>query len=100
MNYSSIPILALAIHCIVNHTVLKNNHFRKNTRSGQGFRGLILSMAVFFLTDCLWGILYDAQLDVLLYADRVVYSFLATGAWAVPSCSWEAASLYSLPPRR
>ncbi len=85
MNYSSIPFLALAIHCIVNHTVLKNIHFRKNTHTGQSFRGLVLSMAAFFVTDCLWGILYDAQLEVLLYADTVVYSFLAAGTvfhWA------------------
>ena len=51
MNYSSIPFLALAIHCIVNHTVIKNIHYRKNTRSGRSFRGLILSMIAFFAVD-------------------------------------------------
>ena len=79
MNYSSIPFLALAIHCIVNHTVIKNVHYRKNTRSGRSFRGLILSMIAFFASDCLWGLLYDADITGPVYVDTVVYSVLMMG---------------------
>ena len=79
MNYSSIPFLALAIHCIVNHTVIKNIHYRKNTRSGRSFRGLILSMIAFFASDCLWGLLYDADITGPVYVDTVIYSDLMMG---------------------
>lgn len=79
MNYSSIPFLALAIHCIVNHTVIKNIHYRKNTRAGRSFRGLILSMIAFFASDCLWGLLYDADMISPVYVDTIVYTILMMG---------------------
>ena len=79
MNYSSIPFLALAIHCIVNHTVIKNIHYRKHTRAGRSFRGLILSMVAFFVSDCLWGLLYDADMTVPVYVDTIIYSVLMMG---------------------
>ena len=66
MDYASIPFLALAVHYIVNHSVIKNYHYNKNMPIGKSLRWLFLCMLGFMLFDCLWGILYEARLTALL----------------------------------
>ena len=61
MSYSGIVVLALAIHQIVNHSVVRNTHFKKDTLPGKYYRGLVMSMLAFFAADFLWGLLYSAR---------------------------------------
>lgn len=72
-------MLALMVHFIVHYNVFVNAHFRNNTPAGKVFRGLILSMTAFFLFDALWGVLYDAHLIALVFADTTLY-FIAMAA--------------------
>ena len=79
MSYSTTGLLALLVHVIVNYDVIRNAHYRKGTPAADAYRGLILAVLVFYLTDILWGIFYDARLVVLTTADTVLY-FVAMAA--------------------
>ena len=73
MAYASIPILALLIHLIINYDVLK----RKKNRETQFYRTLyryfLFGVMTYYLTDALWGILYETHLVKAAYFDTVVY---------------------------
>ncbi|MBQ7486687.1 MAG: diguanylate cyclase, partial [Clostridia bacterium] len=73
MTYSSVGILALILHLIVNHDVLLQNSSSETIPARQQYRAFLISVAAFFITDLLWGVLYDAQLVQLNYLDTVVY---------------------------
>ena len=79
MNYSATALLALAVHFIIQYTVIRNTHYRRERPAAKAYRGLILSMGAFFVSDALWGILYDAHLIAAVTFDTVVY-FLAMAA--------------------
>ena len=73
MEYSSIAILALVVHIIINYDVLR----RKNTTSAQHsrkiYRYFLYGVMAYYITDALWGILYDAKLAKAIYLDTVIY---------------------------
>ena len=73
MDYASIPFLALAVHYIVNHSVIKNYHYNKNTPIGKSLRWLFLCMLGFMLADFFWGLLYEARLTAAVCADTILY---------------------------
>ena len=79
MTYSTTAILAFLVLCIVNHDALRNRHFRNTTPAGKTYRRLLLSIAAFYIFDALWGVLYDAHLSALLFADTELF-FLAMTA--------------------
>ena len=79
MNYSSIGILALLVHIIIHYDALRNTHYRNDTSTGRSYRGLILSVMLFYITDALWGVLYDAQWIPAVFADTELY-FVAMAA--------------------
>ena len=73
MTYSSIALLALLVHIIINHDVIRNKHYRHESAPSTAFRRLILSIAAFYVTDAFWGILYDAHLITAVFIDTMVY---------------------------
>ena len=79
MTYSNTAIVALLVHCIVNHNALRNKHFRNTTPAGKMYRRLMQSVAVFYIFDALWGILYDAHMIPAVFVDTVLY-FVAMAA--------------------
>lgn len=79
MTYSNTAMMAILIHLIVHYNVFRNEHFRHATTAGKAYRGLILSMMSFFVFDVLWGILYEARLIPLVFADTALY-FIAMAA--------------------
>ena len=64
MNYPDIPFLAMAVHYIVNHSMIKNYHYNKNTPIGKSLHGLMLSMMAFMFADFIWGHLYKSRMAV------------------------------------
>ncbi|MBR5961132.1 MAG: GGDEF domain-containing protein [Clostridia bacterium] len=79
MTYSTTGLLALLVHLIINYDVIRNVHYRKGFPDADAYRGMILAVAMFYITDILWGVFYDAHLVTLTFADTVLY-FIAMAA--------------------
>ena len=73
MSYTIIALLALLVHIIINHDVIRNKHYRHESVPATFFRRLILSIMAFYVTDALWGVLYDAHLTTVVFIDTTVY---------------------------
>ena len=84
MTYSGTAILALLVHIIINYDVLRNAHYRKGTPAADAYRGFIFGVMMFYLSDALWGLLYDTRINALVFADTVLYFF----AMAVSVFMW------------
>lgn len=72
MLYSSAGLLAVIINLIINHDVLWNSS-RRELPSLRSYRCFLLAITAYFLTDIAWGLLYDAGLIALTYADTTLY---------------------------
>ena len=72
MAYSSIAILALLVHFIINFDILTN---KKNTSKylNKSYRFFLYSVMFNYIMDALWGILYEAKLIKLVYIDTFFY---------------------------
>ena len=72
MAYSSIAIIALLVHLIINFDVFKN---KKNVSKflNNSYRLFLYSIMANYIMDALWGILYDAKLIKLVYIDTFLY---------------------------
>ena len=84
MNYSGTAILALLVHIIINYDVLRNAHYRAGSPAASAYRTFIFGVMVFYLSDALWGLLYDTRIKALVFADTVLYFF----AMAVSVFMW------------
>ena len=72
MAYSSITIIALIVHIIINFDVFKN---KKNTSKylNNSYRLFLYSVMANYIMDALWGLLYEAKLIKLVYIDTFFY---------------------------
>ena len=73
MTYANTAILAFLVHLIVHFDAIRNSHYRNETASGKAYRALVCTVLLFYVSDALWGILYEAHLIPALYADTVLY---------------------------
>lgn len=73
MTYSSVGILAILVHVLVNFSVLFGRSEEKRTSSLRAYRFFLFSLTAFYVSDVLWGVLYENGLLALCYADTVVY---------------------------
>ncbi len=78
MYYSSIGILALVLHIIVNYDVLIRDDYREVLPANKPYRHFLISLIVFFSADIMWGFIYDAtvknpDLLPLIYINTVVF---------------------------
>ena len=76
MLYSSIGILALAIHFIINRDVLWRFDPRQATPALRSYRTFLRAITVYYGSDVLWGLLYERRLVTLTFIDTSLY-FLA-----------------------
>ena len=76
MLYSSIGILALAIHFIINRDVLWRLDPRQATPALRSYRTFLRAITVYYGSDVLWGLLYERRLVTLTFIDTSLY-FLA-----------------------
>ena len=81
MDYASVGLLALTLHCIINLDYLKPRRSGRIPASMERYRLFLYSIAVFYLSDILWGTFTNNKLIVLAYLDAVIF-FLAM-VWSV-----------------
>ncbi len=73
MSYSSTGILALLILIIINFEVLKRDPDKGALPVRKTYRRFLYASMAYFITDILWGFLYQSRLISLTYADTAVY---------------------------
>ena len=72
MFYASFGLLSIVIHIIINYEILKI------PKSSDGvvkrrYRSFLLGVLFYYVSDVLWGFLYDTKNVPLVYADTVLY---------------------------
>ena len=73
MYYASIGLLALILHCIINLEYLKPSEARRIPASMERYRTFLLSIAVFYVADTLWGVFEASKIVPLTYLDSLVF---------------------------
>lgn len=73
MYYSSAGFLALIIQLIINHDVLFSGAGGNAIPAHRRYRRFLIAMSAYYVTDILWGILYEHQLIALTHADTALY---------------------------
>lgn len=73
MYYASFGALALVLHIIINFEVLKKPKDRELSLTAHRYRLFLLSLLVYYVSDIIWGILYEKGLLLLVYADTMIY---------------------------
>ena len=78
MYYSSFGLLALIIHFIINIDALKKVGSTINTPTRKRYRLFLFVLALYYVSDIAWGLLYEKQWITATYIDTVLY-FIAMG---------------------
>lgn len=79
MPYTAFTLLALIIHIIVSFDILfRSNRAYEKFIAVKQYQIFLISIAVFYLTDILWGAFEENKLALALYIDTVIY-FLMMG---------------------
>ena len=73
MLYSSAGLLSLIIHLIINHDALWKGDRWALIPAHRAYRRFLLAVTVYYVTDILWGMLYEHGLIALTFADTAVY---------------------------
>ena len=71
MYYSSFGILALILHVIINYDVLIKNDYDYD--AFRSYRRYLFGIMVFYVSDILWGFLFDIGIVPLVYFDTMVF---------------------------
>ena len=78
MYYSSIGMLAIVLHLIINADHLFGRPNFRRMKVAAAYRYYLLSVMLYYISDAFWGVLLDSGIIPLVYADTVVY-FLSMG---------------------
>ena len=73
MLYSCAGFLAFVLHLIINHDVLRGTPKREIVPAHRAYRLFLVAVSVFYITDMLWGVLYDNHLVALTNLDTALY---------------------------
>ena len=73
MYYSSAGFFALLILLIINNDVLRSDPARKILPAHRSYRAFLISVSCYYVTDILWGVLYERHLIRLTFIDTVFY---------------------------
>ncbi len=79
MTYSIIGILATILLLITNRELFWRTGNKALTGTQRDYRGFLLGVLAYLVTDMLWGVLESHKLTAILYADTVVH-FIAMAA--------------------
>lgn len=80
MLYSSVGAVALIIHLLINHSVLLSSPKKEMLPAQRSYRALQIVITIYYVTDILWGILYERQQIPLIFADTTVYFISMAGS--------------------
>ncbi len=78
MYYSSIGILALVIHLIINFEAMRKNKRTSSTPARARYRAFLLSVILYYVADLSWGFSYEAGLIPVAYAVTMLFFFSMT----------------------
>ena len=76
MYYTSVAIIALIVHIIINNEALRNVEKTSGNLIRLKFRNYLLSLIVFYVADAIWGVFNEQRWVILTYIDTCVF-FLA-----------------------
>lgn len=92
MYYSSIGMLAIILHLIINADHLFGSPNVRRVKVAAAYRYFLFTVLIYYISDALWGVLLDFGYIPLVYADTVLY-FLAMGLTLLLWVSYIALSL-------
>lgn len=73
MYYASFGILAVILHLILNHDVIKNGKKEPSYGPNYRYRLFLSALMLFYLTDLLWGFAEDSKILLFVYIDTVLF---------------------------
>ena len=75
MSYSSVAFLCLIIFFIINYNIImkRRDDLYEKIPAIKNYRDFLIAVLVFFVTDAIWGVLEEADLRVLLFADTTIF---------------------------
>ena len=76
MYYTSVAIIALIIHSIINYEALKKVNRSDENLVRYRFRQYLLSLLGFYIADAIWGVFYEQRWVVLTYIDTCAFFML------------------------
>ena len=72
MYYASFGLLAIVIHIVINFRVMKKPK-KEEEQVWFRYRMFLHGVMLYYISDILWGILYESKIVALAYADTVLY---------------------------
>ena len=75
MYYASFGILSLVLHIIINYEYIFKSKQKTNHLPSRRYLFFLISVMCYYVSDILWGFLYDLRIIPLAYADTVLYFF-------------------------
>ena len=79
MSYTTFTVLALIIHFIISFDIFRSKVVNDRLPAVKPYKFFLISIAVFYVTDILWGVFDQYHLATALYIDTVFY-FVMMGA--------------------
>ena len=76
MYYSSVAIIALIVHVIINNEALRKVENTSDNSLRLKFRNYLIALMVFYIADAIWGVFNEQKWVILTYLDTCVF-FLA-----------------------
>ncbi len=73
MYYSSIGVIAILIHLIINYDVFRKTDKKTTLPAHRSYRLFLLAVLGFYATDVCWGLFYHFRLIPIAYIDTEVY---------------------------
>ena len=92
MYYSSIGMLAIILHLIINIDHVFSRPNVRRVKVASAYRYFLLSVLLYYISDAFWGVLLDLGIIPLVYADTVLY-FLSMGLTVLLWVSYIALTL-------
>ena len=73
MYYSSIGMLSLAVHLIINYRALNKPKQGKNLAARERYRSFLYAVTIYYMTDILWGYFYGNRWVIPTFIDTTIY---------------------------
>ena len=79
MFYSSIGTIALIVHLIINFDLMKKvSNFGTFSDAPKRYRRFLFTLIAYYISDIIWGVIYENGWIVLAYADTMAVFFTMT----------------------
>ncbi len=79
MYYSSIGILAIFVHLIINREFLRIKPEKPYNDEEKRYAGFLWCVMVYFLVDAIWGCMYETHVNFLIYISTMLFFFVMAG---------------------